>query len=743
MNEKFIRRAKRNDRAARWVITLGGFSVIFSVIFILVLIVKVALPLFEDPQVELYAKVTAQPSDAAVLAVGIDPYLETGFELRDDGILEFFSIQNGAPLDRLQLTAPGADAAVQAIEQTGRLSYSVLWSDGSATLDQVVFKPFYDAEDDNRRSIRHSLDRLAAFPPDSVEGVAIVRSLVRQSSEGRLTRIDQLADQRIRVSQIDVTENFLGESEEESFFEIIDELPGPVAALALGKPGLELFAGFDTGQLLRWDLSEAGDAKLLDNKRAFPDSRAITALGMVFGDVSLAVGDERGEVTIWQPVRETAVDNNKALTLIHRLTVHDGPVVELLPSQRDKSIFSRSAAGVLHLDHVTSERHLASFTNHRPLQLASLSIRGEGVIARNDEGRVLVWKYRGEHPEISFATLFGKVWYEGYDQPEHVWQSSSGSDDFEPKLGLMPLIFGTFKGTFYAMLFAVPLALFGAIYTSQFARPRLRAVVKPIVEIMAAIPTVIIGFLAALWLAPIIERSLGAVFFSMILIPAALMIAVLLWQPLRRNESLKRVERGYEFLAVAPVLLLGFAIAAVLGPLMEQWLFAGDLKQWLYDSWETRYDPRNCIIIAFAMGFAVIPIIFTIAEDSLSNIPPSLKAASLALGASRWQTVRRVILPSASPGIFAGTMIGFGRAVGETMIVLMATGNTPIMDWSIFNGMRPLSANIAVEIPEAPVDGTLYRTLFLSAVILFLMTFIVNTVAEIVRQRLRKKYAQF
>ncbi|HEX9843602.1 MAG TPA: ABC transporter permease subunit, partial [bacterium] len=127
----------------------------------------------------------------------------------------------------------------------------------------------------------------------------------------------------------------------------------------------------------------------------------------------------------------------------------------------------------------------------------------------------------------------------------------------------------------------------------------------------------------------------------------------------------------------------------------------------------------------------------------LTNVPRNLTAASLALGASRWQTVWRVVLPSASPGIFAALMVGFGRAVGETMIVLMATGNTPITDWSIFNGMRTLSANIAVEIPEAPFQGTLYRTLFLSAVLLFLTTFVLNTAAEMVRQRLRKKYGQY
>jgi phosphate transport system permease protein len=155
-----------------------------------------------------------------------------------------------------------------------------------------------------------------------------------------------------------------------------------------------------------------------------------------------------------------------------------------------------------------------------------------------------------------------------------------------------------------------------------------------------------------------------------------------------------------------------------------------------------RYDQRNAVVVGLAMGFAVIPIIFSIAEDAFSNVPTHLTAGSLALGATRWQTVTRVVLPTASPGIFSAIMIGLGRAVGETMIVLMATGNTPIMDWSPFNGFRTLSANIAVEIPEAPQGGTLYRTLFLAALLLFVLTFLLNTAAELVRQRLRKRYAE-
>ena len=194
---------------------------------------------------------------------------------------------------------------------------------------------------------------------------------------------------------------------------------------------------------------------------------------------------------------------------------------------------------------------------------------------------------------------------------------------------------------------------------------------------------------------------------------------MILWQFICKHPLCKKLDRGYEFLLLAPVLILAVFCAIKLGPVAEAAFFGGNFKLWLFSEAGVRYDGRNNIIIAFALGFAVIPIIFTMAEDALSNVPGSLKAASLALGASRWQTVWRVILPSGSPGIFAGTMIGFGRAIGETMIVLMATGNTAIMDWSIFNGMRPLSANIAVEIPEAPVDGSLYRVLFLSAVILF------------------------
>ena len=366
--------------------------------------------------------------------------------------------------------------------------------------------------------------------------------------------------------------------------------------------------------------------------------------------------------------------------------------------------------------------------------------KADGLVAVDSAGRLLRWDVDCPHPEVSLRALFGKVWYEGYDRPGFVWQSTGGTDDFEPKLSLTPLLFGTLKGTFYALLFAVPLALLGAMYTSQFMHPRLKAIVKPTVEIMAALPSVVLGFLAGLWLAPHRARDPGSVHFA---------------DRHRRASCSSRSSRGVRCRAAgaracgrAPSCCCVIPVVARRArPLRSasadgsrSTVLGGDFRAWLLSVLGSPYDQRNAIVVGFAMGFAVIPIIFTIAEDAFSNVPPHLTAGSLALGANRWQTAMRVVLPTASPGIFSAIMVGFGRAVGETMIVLMATGNTPIMSWSPFNGFRALSANIAVELPEAPSGGTLFRALFLAALLLFVLTFVVNTAAELVRQRLRQKY---
>ncbi|MGB1129049.1 MAG: ABC transporter permease subunit, partial [Haloferula sp.] len=256
------------------------------------------------------------------------------------------------------------------------------------------------------------------------------------------------------------------------------------------------------------------------------------------------------------------------------------------------------------------------------------------------------------------------------------------------------------------------------------------------------------GFLAGIWLAPIIEDKVPSILLTCLALPALAVLFGAGWSRLPIQVR-GRFEQGREWLVIAPLILVGCWLSWSLGPVIEKWFFVykdpstgneiADFRLWWPQATGLSFDQRNAMVVGFAMGFAVIPVIFTIAEDALSNVPKTLTAAASALGASRWQVVRTIFIPVASPGIFSALMIGFGRAVGETMIVVMASGNTPVKEWNLFSGMRTLSANIATELPEAAPGSTHYRTLFLGALVLFMLTFILNGVAEVLRQRLREK----
>ncbi len=400
-------------------------------------------------------------------------------------------------------------------------------------------------------------------------------------------------------------------------------------------------------------------------------------------------------------------------------------------------------------------------------------------------GRELIhWQIDPRYPETSFRSLFLPIWYEDNRGPEFVWQSGSGSTGAEPKLSLVPLVFGTLKATFYSMLFGVPLALCAALYTSEFMRPGLKAKIKPAIEMMASLPSVVLGFLAGAVVAPFVENSITMVICSFFTVPFTLLAGAYVWQMLPQRFSLLVVR--WRLALIFAMLPLGVLLAAWFAPWVENHWFGGDVRAWLdgqvgtgvggwtllllplmslavgwvvsqvlnpalrrtFHHWTRKrwtaidlvnfvlgalvavlaawlagelldvagFDPRgrlpadlkhdgivvmgvvgtyiqrNALIVGFVMGFAIIPIIYTIADDALSMVPDHLRSASLGAGATPWQTAMRIIVPTAMSGLFSAVMIGLGRAVGETMIVLMAAGNTPIMDWNIFNGFQTLSA---------------------------------------------------
>ena len=595
---------------------------------------------------------------------------------------------------------------------------------------------------------------MATIPPDKL-GVPEQAILRRTGDDSSRCAAVYHGKQIVVTRQ---SEDLSGEKTETRI--VLDkDIPGPVTAIALDRNGTMLYAGTDSGSILWWRLS---DEQVIDHDivpRSL-EKYAITSLELMLGDVTLVAGDANGGVTNWffvkpeserqnQPAagKRSMVKEVKKLTYIRSLAAHGSAIREIVPSPRNRALLVRDEASVATMDYTTSQRQLITLGGIAKIAFTS---RGD-VVAGLAGGRLKGWRIEGSlfglapanlHPEVSWSSLWGRVWYEGLNEPEFCWQPQ-GDEEYESKFSLVPLVFGTLKGTFYAMLLAAPLALGGAAYVSHFTTQRVRAWIKPAIEMMAAVPSVVLGFLVGLWLAPLINDWLLAFFLSLVTVPLAFAIFLSIWKWARRSPTAEKVVRGREFLITSLLLVVGLATAGLCSAPLEQRFFGGDLIRWMGGSLGVVYVQRNSILIAFGVGFMVIPMIFTLAEDALSSVPHSMTAASMALGASRWQTLWRVVLPSASPGIFAAVMIGFGRAVGETMVFLMATGNTPLIDLSPFNGMRTLSANIAEEIPGAPLNGTLYRTLFLCAVILFIMTFFLNTIAEVVRQRLRKRFGQF
>jgi phosphate transport system permease protein len=704
------------DRIAKHAVTVGGMSVLGALILIFVYLLWVVIPLFFPASLS----VTAAPmvfEQIAPTMMQVDNLGKHAFVLSQDGKMSFVTLSR---YEQSTKEFKPSFAVTDTIADPHSPWFILRGEHEQAIAAKAHFS--YAQQENGDENFTPSLDTV----PLSNE---FKRLLDRQWQLSSLVMHDNtIIVAGLSDSHLVFLSQFAGGEVESQTFSTITQADQILVAdngrYVYVRQGNELIV---IEKQQHWLIREV--VSLNQN-----DAASIADVKLLAGGYSLLVADSHGRVSQWFDVLK---EGQRSLTAIRDFNT-GSPIGYLMENPFSKGFFVFAADGEVSSYYTTSEKRLfREALQQEPPSVAVLS-PNEKYLAFYQDGHITYGEVDLGYPEISFRTLWRKVWYESYPEPDFVWQSTSGEGSFEAKFSLVPIAFGTIKAAFYAMIFAVPIAVLSAIYTAYFMSYRMRRIVKPTIELMEALPTVIIGFLAGLWFAPLVETHLFAVFSMIVLLPlSALLMGVGAY--FLPQEWNRKLGRGWHAVILIPVL------AAVMYAMMswsfniEALLFDGDIRVFLTDH-GVNFDQRNALVVGLAMGFAVIPTIFTIAEDAVFSVPGHLSDGSMALGATRWQTLTRVVLLTASPGIFSAIMMGLGRAVGETMIVLMATGNTPIMDFNILEGMRTLAATIAVELPESEVGSSHYRLLFLAALVLFIFTFFLNSLAEWIRLRLREKY---
>lgn len=725
------------DRLTRWYVLVGGLAVLAAITLIFFYLAYVVLPLFQGAELtkkQALAPAWLQQDAGKPLMIALEEQNLVGMRVSDKGQALFFDTKTGNELKRVDLPVPtGTQVTSIGADQPGSPVVVLGLSNGQALVFHHSYKITYP---DNHKTITPGIDYPYGEQPfvldeqgrglDHVSVNVNGDTLLLAGSTGAqlqvlaLTRSENMMTDEVTTEQNRIALPQMTETVKNIFIDPRQQW----LYVINGRASADVFSLRDKSLNGRYKLSENAGTE-------------VTATTQLVGGISLIVGNSEGGLAQWFMARDP--DGESRFKQIRTFQMGTAPIVQIDAEERRKGFIALDADGKLGVFHSTAHRTLLVEPVAPGAGILALSPRANRIIIE-EAGKLLPLSLRNPHPEVSFSALWGKVWYENYDEPKYVWQSTASNTDFEPKLSLSPLTFGTLKAAFYAMILAAPLAIAAAIYTAYFMAPGMRRKVKPVIELMEAMPTVILGFFAGLFLAPYLEGHLPGVFSLFLLMPLGILLAGFTWS--RLPESLRlRVPDGWEAAILIPVILLTGWFALTMSPHLESWFFGGDMRLWITNDLGITYDQRNAMVVGIAMGFAVIPNIYSIAEDAVFSVPRSLTLGSLALGATPWQTLTRVVILTASPGIFSALMIGMGRAVGETMIVLMATGNTPVMEMNLFEGMRTLAANVAVEMPESEVGGSHYRVLFLAALVLLMFTFVMNTLAELIRQRLRKKYS--
>ena len=856
------------DTLARAVITLGGIGTIAAVLLMGLFLLAVALPLFRSASIGGHA--TTALGEAAteenrvlpVIALGTDESGEIGWSL-DLGVgrMRLLDLAAGSLVLDRPLEAAGVDLSAATVLRVhpGSTLAVVGFGDGAFRLAAVGVESTYipaaevavdvrtlpvgGARPDAEGAVlRTGVDRwarirvvaAAAGEPTRELSGGIVDVDVTPLSGGPLVaavddtgaiRVERRSTKRNMLTGKEVTKRDGATIPAEA--EVAGAAAGKAIHLRLSELGDQLWAIAADGRGRRYSIRAIDKPVLMETFDA-GGGADVTAVVRLFGGNALAVGDAAGVIRVFFTSRQADAAAEDGLAVLAAKTfpaadpARPAAVTILAASPRSRLFAAADAAGAVRLFHSTTGTAVLSVNAVAGDRLAgaprmlAMGARETTLLAADGRG-IVSWGFDAGYPEISAGTLFRPVWYESYPGAVHAWETT-GHQTFESKFGFIPLVVGTIKATVYVMLFATPVAILAAIFSSQFLHPSWRARIKPVIEMMASLPSVVLGFMAGLVIAPLVERGLAPVIAGFFVVPLTLLLGAHLWQLFPTGVRMRLAAWRLPIIGCLGLPAGAFA-SLVVAPQFERLLFGGDLRAWLDGrggsglggwvlaflpitaivatvlcsrlvnpwlrsvsvGWTPRraglvslgvfvvgvaltvglavaagtfldairldarggllgsYVQRNAMIVAFGMSFAVIPLIFTIADDALSSVPDHLRSASLGAGATPWQTAIRVILPAAASGLFSAVMIGLGRAVGETMIVLMAAGNTPIMDWSLFSGFQTLSAAIATELPEAARGSAHYRVLFLAALTLFGLTFILNTVAEIIRERFRRR----
>jgi len=507
LQHKYNQRALK-DRLARYFVAIGGISVIIAILLIFFYLLQVVIPMFSSAHIkEVQSYVISD--EAETVYIGLEEQGSMGVRFTSAGQVVFFKTANGE------------------IVKTEDLKLSTKVSSVSSNLNQVIL----GLENGHVKLVKYVFN--LSYPNDvrtitpAIEFPLGEDLLLLDKSKKSLTEIDiqinedgigliaTTNDQRLVFARYVQEESFISE-------EITTELASrserdfneSISSIVLSPTLKHLYVAIEGGILRDYSL----DADGFDGKHQnYKIKKQITQLKLLLGGTSLLLGLDDGEIQQWMSVRNK---HGKNLTFIRNFHATNNAIAEIKPEQQRKSFAVADTQGEITLYYSTSQRTLTSINSaHREIALLAFSSRAENLIALDKQGKVYFYEVDNEYPEVSWDVLWGKVWYEGYDEADYIWQSSASTNEFEPKFSLMPLTFGTIKAAFYAMLFAVPIAILGAMYTAQFMSPRMRQTVKPSIEIMEALPTVILGFLAGLWLAPYVETHLAGVFTLLIILP--------------------------------------------------------------------------------------------------------------------------------------------------------------------------------------------------------------------------------